>query len=132
VRSDRLAATEPFPDAGSFADENDPGVDCVGSHESAASTARERIARRAATRLDASVRIVAGHPGDTASGAAPNHGALFSALADRERFPEVHRALEAGVFDPSESDRDAGFAFGLGRILDSIERLVAQRAGKPA
>jgi AcrR family transcriptional regulator len=50
-------------------------------------------------------------------------------LVDAERFPALRRALDAGIFDPSESDRDVDFAFGLERILDGIERLVAERIG---
>jgi AcrR family transcriptional regulator len=53
----------------------------------------------------------------------------LSALVDAERFPALRRALDAGIFEPSESDRDADFAFGLERILDGVERLVTQRAG---
>ena len=56
------------------------------------------------------------------------HGTQLSRLVDAERFPALHRALDAGIFDPSRSDRDADFAFGLERILDGIERLVTQRA----
>ena len=59
-----------------------------------------------------------------------DHGAMLAALADAERFPALRRALEAGIFDPAGSDRDADFAFGLERILDGIERLVTQRAGE--
>jgi hypothetical protein len=62
----------------------------------------------------------------------PDHGSMLAALADAERFPALHRALEAGIFDPSKSDRDSYFAFGLERILDGIERLVEQRAEERA
>jgi AcrR family transcriptional regulator len=73
----------------------------------------------------------AGQGGDEAGDVAPDHGALLSALVDAERFPAVRRALEAGIFDQSRSDRDADFAFGLERILDGIEHLIARRAAKP-
>jgi AcrR family transcriptional regulator len=65
---------------------------------------------------------------DAAHDPPPDHGTLLSALADRGRFPALRRALDAGIFDPSGSDRDTDFAFGLERILDGIEHLVAQRA----
>jgi AcrR family transcriptional regulator len=68
--------------------------------------------------------------GDAARDPVTDQGALLSALADAERFPALRRALEAGIFDPSKTDRDADFAFGLERILDGIELLVAERAGK--
>jgi Tetracyclin repressor-like, C-terminal domain len=52
---------------------------------------------------------------DAPSDPVPDQGALLSALADAERFPAPRRALEAGIFDPSKSDRDGDFAFGLER-----------------
>jgi AcrR family transcriptional regulator len=64
-----------------------------------------------------------------ANEAATTQGPLPPELVAAERFPALHRALDAGIFDPSESDRDADFAFGLERILDGIECLVAERTG---
>jgi Tetracyclin repressor-like, C-terminal domain len=64
-----------------------------------------------------------------ANEAATTQSLLPPELVDAERFPALRRALDAGIFDPSESDRDADFAFGLERILDGIERLVAERIG---
>jgi AcrR family transcriptional regulator len=61
--------------------------------------------------------------------AAADPSALL-ALVDAERFPALRQALDAGIFDPSGSDRDADFAFGLERILDGIERLVKKRAAQ--
>jgi AcrR family transcriptional regulator len=55
--------------------------------------------------------------------------ALLS-LVDADRFPALRQALEAGIFDPSRTDRNTDFAFGLERILDGIQRLVRQRAAQ--
>jgi AcrR family transcriptional regulator len=64
-----------------------------------------------------------------ANDAAAAQGPLPPELVDAERFPALRQALDAGIFDPSKRDRDADFAFGLKRILDGIECLVAERAG---
>jgi AcrR family transcriptional regulator len=42
-----------------------------------------------------------------------------------EAMPALRRALEAGIFE-DESVGDRGMAFGLGRILDGVEVLIAQ------
>jgi AcrR family transcriptional regulator len=49
-------------------------------------------------------------------------------LVDPERMPALRRALDAGIFDPSDEDEDHDFTFGLERVLDGIERLVERRA----
>ncbi len=49
---------------------------------------------------------------------------LLRSLTDRSRFPALHAVLDAGVFDVAD-DPDEEFAFGLQRILDGIEVLVA-------
>ena len=46
---------------------------------------------------------------------------------DASRYPALHRALGAGVFGKLARDRDADFTFGLARILDGLDRLIAQR-----
>lgn len=60
-------------------------------------------------------------------------GTFYDAIAtaaDAERFPALHRALEAGVFgstspgDSSLNDADAIFSFGLDTILDGVELRV--------
>lgn len=51
-------------------------------------------------------------------------GALLSSLVDAERFPALRRALDAGFLDDETDD----FAWGLDRILDGVEQLVAQRS----
>jgi AcrR family transcriptional regulator len=50
-------------------------------------------------------------------------------LLDSARFPALRRAIDAGIFAPSEDDADTDFAFGLDRVLDGVERLVTQRNG---
>ncbi|KAF0651143.1 MULTISPECIES: TetR/AcrR family transcriptional regulator [Streptomyces] len=47
-------------------------------------------------------------------------------LADPERYPAVARALESGVLDGPD-DPDHEFRFGLERLLDGVEVLVAGR-----
>jgi AcrR family transcriptional regulator len=70
-----------------------------------------------------------GGPGsDEAHSLAAEEGAMLFALVDPERFPATRRALEAGIFAASRSDGDADFSFGLERILDGIERLIAERS----
>jgi AcrR family transcriptional regulator len=73
---------------------------------------------------------VAGRPreGGWAADAAVALPAALATLLDPERFPALRRAVDAGIFDPSGSDPDADFAFGLERILDGIDLLVARRA----
>ncbi|MGH3929125.1 MAG: hypothetical protein ACRDTF_04025 [Pseudonocardiaceae bacterium] len=51
-------------------------------------------------------------------------------VLDPRRFPALLRAVEDGAFDPGDdpaADRDDGFAFGLARILDGVERLIQDR-----
>ncbi len=51
---------------------------------------------------------------------------LLRGLTDRSQFPALHAVLDAGVFDAAD-DPDEEFSFGLERILDGIEVLVAAR-----
>lgn len=53
-----------------------------------------------------------------------SYGRLLATVTDAERFPSVHAALEAGVFDDEDDDRDYDFVFGLERLLDGIGVLV--------
>jgi AcrR family transcriptional regulator len=43
-----------------------------------------------------------------------------------EAMPALERALQAGIFE-DDSVGEAGLAFGLGRILDGVEALIASR-----
>jgi AcrR family transcriptional regulator len=55
--------------------------------------------------------------------------ALIGAVADAERYPAVHAAVAAGIFDDSDGDdRDGDFAFGLARVLDGVALLIEQRS----
>jgi AcrR family transcriptional regulator len=48
---------------------------------------------------------------------------------DPERFPAVHRAVQAGIFE--DDSRDTDYAFSLQLALDGVERLVRMRAASP-
>ena len=55
-----------------------------------------------------------------------NYGENLAAVADPEKFPEVHALIASGIFaDTGADDIDAEFAFGLDRILDGIATLIA-------
>jgi AcrR family transcriptional regulator len=58
--------------------------------------------------------------------ATPSHsyGEILSELTDPAHFPAVHRAIASGTFDDDPDDFDAGFDYGLERILDGIEALI--------
>jgi AcrR family transcriptional regulator len=58
----------------------------------------------------------------------PGYGATVARLADPERFPALLAAIGSGALDDDDYDPEAEFAFGLARILDGVERLVASRA----
>jgi hypothetical protein len=51
---------------------------------------------------------------------------VMSTLVDAERFPALRQALDAGIFEGPD-DREGDFAFGLARVLDGVERLIAER-----
>jgi AcrR family transcriptional regulator len=63
----------------------------------------------------------------TANGTAPTppaYGSMLRGLIDAERFPALHRAVESGALDDDEG-LDAEFHFGLERILDGVEAMIA-------
>ena len=45
------------------------------------------------------------------------------------RFPAIHRAIAGGAFE-NAGDPDAYFTYGLGRILDGVERLARSSPGR--
>jgi AcrR family transcriptional regulator len=51
---------------------------------------------------------------------------ILATLTDPERFPALHTLLKAGVFDRADPP-EKEFGFGLERILDGIEALIASR-----
>jgi AcrR family transcriptional regulator len=53
------------------------------------------------------------------------YAALLRRLTDAERFPALHAVIDAGVFDRAD-DPSVEFDFGLERILDGIEALIAR------
>ena len=86
--------------------------------------------------LSGYVRNAAGLAADleTAASAAPGvefmpaWSALIRRLTDPGQFPALHAALRSPAFD-HDDDPDDEFVFGLERVLDGIEALVARRAG---
>jgi hypothetical protein len=56
----------------------------------------------------------------------PAYGRLLVRLTDASRFPALHAAIAAGVFDSSD-DPDDEFLFGLERLLDGVEALMRAR-----
>jgi hypothetical protein len=57
----------------------------------------------------------------------PGYGQLVLRLADADRFPALHVAAAAGVFDQDDGTID--FEFTIDRVLDGIAVLIAQRQG---
>jgi AcrR family transcriptional regulator len=57
----------------------------------------------------------------------PGYGQLLARLISPEAMPSLHRAITSGSLDDPD-DPDAKFTFGLARILDGIEALMAARA----
>jgi hypothetical protein len=73
--------------------------------------------------VDAAVRAA----GPTSTDFITEYGKLLSALLDPQRFPELTAVAEAGVLSKADPWDDE-FTFGLERILDGIEALVASVA----
>jgi AcrR family transcriptional regulator len=69
---------------------------------------------------------------DLATGAAAEppaatYGAILAQLADEATFPAVHRAIASGELDDDDEDFEPDFEYGLARILDGIEALIARK-----
>lgn len=56
---------------------------------------------------------------------------LLPRALDSRRYPDLAKALASGVFDDSPRNRTADFRFGLERILDGIEHLIAATTPAP-
>jgi AcrR family transcriptional regulator len=56
-----------------------------------------------------------------------NYGSALSQLIDPKVFPAIQRALAAGIFDEND-ELEGEFEFGLVRILDGIEVLMADHS----
>ena len=54
----------------------------------------------------------------------PGDGPALARLIGDRPFPALHRAIASGALD-DDDDIDAEFNFGLERILDGLEVLVA-------
>jgi hypothetical protein len=63
----------------------------------------------------------AGVPEDSIDAGASS---LLRGLITAEEFPALYPLIAAGAFDPGPDDP---FAFGLDRVLDGIERYIAQQ-----
>ncbi|WP_370947648.1 TetR/AcrR family transcriptional regulator [Amycolatopsis sp. cg5] len=70
--------------------------------------------------------------GTTDPAARVPYGTLLDGLVEADRFPSLRAAVDAGAFDhvsnQDEADREFGYSFGLSRILDGVEALIAQRS----
>ncbi len=56
----------------------------------------------------------------------PGYGQMLGRLIDAEAMPALHRAIESGSLDDPD-DPDHEFHFGMERILDGIETLMAAK-----
>ena len=86
------------------------------------------FARNAATLAD-DLRIAADASGASPRDAGAIYGRMLGELVDPVRFPSITAMLAARVFDaPDDGDDDAGFSFGLERLLDGIAVLMRRPA----
>ena len=59
----------------------------------------------------------------------PGYGQLLGRLISADAMPSLHRAIASGSLDDPD-DPDAEFTFGIERILDGIEVLIASKRAK--
>lgn len=60
----------------------------------------------------------------------PRYGELIKKLTSAEDYPALHAVVDAGTFDSEDEefeDLDYDFRFGLERVLDGVEALIAKR-----
>jgi AcrR family transcriptional regulator len=71
--------------------------------------------------------LLKGGPGEGVDplGAQEEYGELMARFVRPDRFPALAAAVDAGIFQPGPEDDDASFDFGLTRILDGVETLIA-------
>jgi AcrR family transcriptional regulator len=55
----------------------------------------------------------------------PGYGAVLLALTSEADFPALHRAIASGSLD-EDDDMDQEYDFGMARILDGVEALIAR------
>ncbi|HEV8174367.1 MAG TPA: TetR/AcrR family transcriptional regulator [Actinoplanes sp.] len=70
--------------------------------------------------------LLKGGPGEGVDPLGPqqDYGELVARFVSPDRFPALAAALDAGIFR-SDAGPDASFDFGLTRILDGVEKLIA-------
>jgi AcrR family transcriptional regulator len=59
----------------------------------------------------------------------PGYGQLLAQLISADEMPSLHRAIASGSLDDPD-DPDAEFTFGMARILDGIEALMAGKRSR--
>lgn len=60
-----------------------------------------------------------------------NYGEIITAVADPEKYAELHKVVAAGVFEgglEDEEEPEFDYHFGLNRLLDGIELLIRERS----
>lgn len=72
--------------------------------------------------INAGIRAV----GSTSPQAMAAYGRLLAQLTNPGQFPALRAVIDAGVFDQAYAP-DSEFAFGLDRLLDGIETMIATR-----
>lgn len=65
--------------------------------------------------------------GDEDPAATGIYGRMLRRLVDPQRWPGLHRSIEAGVFDGPTGYSEVEFGFGLHRVLDGIEAYIRSR-----
>ena len=69
--------------------------------------------------------------GSTPQQAMSRYGRLLAELTNEGEFPELTTVVSSGFFDAQDDPPDAEFLFGLERILDGIELLIARKEHSP-
>lgn len=72
-----------------------------------------------------------GNEDPTMANVMSRYGEQIKKLTTAEEFPALHAVVDAGTFDAEDEefdDLDHDFRFGLERVLDGIEALIAQRS----
>ncbi|MFG3257897.1 TetR/AcrR family transcriptional regulator C-terminal domain-containing protein [Streptomyces sp. NPDC048172] len=84
--------------------------------------------------LSTDIKLAAEEDGGTWENVERRYWTLLDRLTDRERFPAITELLESGGLggqDGAETEEEGTtFEFGLARILDGFEALMAERGGE--
>ena len=71
--------------------------------------------------------LMKGGPGEGTDPIGAQYGELIARFVHADRFPALAAAVDAGIFRPDAGDdADASFDFGVTRILDGLESLIAR------